>query len=454
LGTSATGGKLLLPLSTVLSVIRLAPSFIIPLNSVSVMGFSIIADYDEVSARSPDDYDTTVCSSIMNAMKLNITNKKLQPLDNVFKSTAATYKFYWFLAILELINERANTQPINNRSSITISFADLSYKMIANAFYAVKRYRINFGQSDSLQQIVESLSTRFNMVNNGKISREYWTTTAIEALLTANADDKDVVQAVDLLSRYVPYRFLTAWIKLSPMPDGKKNAALEKQSQQLAEELGYQCIYWIDGQEITVDSVYIDFMLDHFVELRDFIYWNLLVFLQSKNPNTPALAYKILPPDPNRESLIKQHRFFDILFTNGYKSKCIYSGIYIDPDEYALDHFLPYSYVAHNLLFNLIPVSQSLNSSKSNYLPDLDTFLPKLAAEHRTIFQFAHSLKSEATILEDYLILGSSYLQMEQASDEYFATIYRSYFSPAYDIALSQGFEKWSRPKCTILRQP
>ena len=39
-----------------------------------------------------------------------------------------------------------------------------------------------------------------------------------------------------------------------------------------------------------------------------------------------------------------------------------------------VDHFVPWSFVANDELWNLIPMESSLNSSKSNYLPDWNKF--------------------------------------------------------------------------------
>ena len=42
-----------------------------------------------------------------------------------------------------------------------------------------------------------------------------------------------------------------------------------------------------------------------------------------------------------------------------------------------------WSFVSHDLLWNLMPTDSSINSSKSNKLPDLNLYLPKLAEAHQ-----------------------------------------------------------------------
>uniref|UniRef100_UPI0040483A9D HNH endonuclease domain-containing protein n=1 Tax=Mariniflexile sp. TaxID=1979402 RepID=UPI0040483A9D len=48
---------------------------------------------------------------------------------------------------------------------------------------------------------------------------------------------------------------------------------------------------------------------------------------------------------------------------------CIYTGEKLIKGNYAVEHFIPYSFVSHDLIWNLIPADKSFNSSKSNRLP-------------------------------------------------------------------------------------
>jgi len=55
--------------------------------------------------------------------------------------------------------------------------------------------------------------------------------------------------------------------------------------------------------------------------------------------------------------------------------RCIYTGEPVSPEEFTLDHFLPWSFVTHDRMWNLVPASRSINSSKSNSLPSLEVYL-------------------------------------------------------------------------------
>lgn len=46
----------------------------------------------------------------------------------------------------------------------------------------------------------------------------------------------------------------------------------------------------------------------------------------------------------------------------------------INKDNFDMDHFIPWTFVMNDELWNLMPMDSSLNSSKSNKLPQWDPF--------------------------------------------------------------------------------
>jgi CRISPR/Cas system Type II protein with McrA/HNH and RuvC-like nuclease domain len=56
---------------------------------------------------------------------------------------------------------------------------------------------------------------------------------------------------------------------------------------------------------------------------------------------------------------------------------CIFSQKPIIKSDLSLDHFLPWSFIGHDQLWNLIPISKSVNSSKSDNIPSMDKYLDK-----------------------------------------------------------------------------
>lgn len=68
-------------------------------------------------------------------------------LASVFASTSSTYKFYWFLSPLELVEE-GNT---------VISKRKLFSRMISNYWYTVNYFHVSYGKQDLIQDAVRAI---------------------------------------------------------------------------------------------------------------------------------------------------------------------------------------------------------------------------------------------------------------------------------------------------------
>ena len=138
-----------------------------------------------------------------------------------------------------------------------------------------------------------------------------------------------------------------------------------------------------------------------------------------------------------------QRKFWDTAICSGLEVRCPYTDRLLDEREYDLDHFIPWSFVSHDLLWNLIPADGSINSSKSNYLPDLDIYLSKLAKLQHHSLKVSIQANYQPAILEDFLSLGYTPKEFVLMNEEEFLEVYRRTFGPMHQIALNMGFETW-----------
>lgn len=123
-------------------------------------------------------------------------------------------------------------------------------------------------------------------------------------------------------------------------------------------------------------------MQENYDILSSFAYWGLTNFLQVRNPNVPKIPNKLIKKE-DRNSLSAQRKFWNTAINGGLEVRCLYTNKLLVERKYDLDHFIPWSFVSHDLLWNLMPADSSINSSKSNKLPDLNLYLPKLAEAHQ-----------------------------------------------------------------------
>jgi hypothetical protein len=349
-------------------------------------------------------------------------DKKLDTrvLAQIYNNTAATYKFYWFVSLLDIFVKKQQRR---------ISFWEIIVGMIAEAWYPIHYFRLSFGKSDSLYERIIQLQQELNIPID--ISRE-----GLKYLLINKLGNASVKSILRIFTQNVPYWFLSPWIN-SKTP---KEVVIQSQN------LHNSCLYKIIGETIELNPHWETYLIDNYSILRDFSFWNLTIFLQKRNPNVPDVPSKLVKPI-QRDSLNIQRKFWNIFIDISGSMQCIYTGKTLYKKGYDLDHFVPWSFVSHNLLWNLLPVDSSINSSKSNNLPPLDVYLRPFAKMHQKALQNIYPKHPNNKLFEDYLSVYDSVSELATLSEDDFLRVYKKTFSPLVQIAENMGFKYWQ--KCT-----
>ena len=340
-------------------------------------------------------------------------------LSNIFKDTTATYKFYWFAGILDLV-------VLNGRRRIDAW--EIVAQMVAKAWYPVCYFHLSLGKSDSLYRAILLLQKEKNISIN--ISKN-----ELSAWFYENRKDEFLYETFKILLQHVPYRLLSPWIKAD-----NKELMIRSQS------LENNCLYKIEEEEetmwIEMNPLWLDYLENNYTILKDFTYWNLVVFLQKRNPNVPNISAKVINEE-EREPLYKQHHYWDFVISHGGSIRCIYTGKLIKEGEYDLDHFMPWSFVCHNLVWNLLPADSSINSSKSNKLPPLGKYLRHLAEMQQWAVNVALDGGFNGNVLDDYFSLGTTPQELADMSTENLYDCFERTYAPMSQIAQNMGFEMW-----------
>ena len=339
-------------------------------------------------------------------------------LSQVFKNTTATYKFYWFVALLDIVVKERKTK---------MSFWEIIAGMVAESWYPIHYFKLSFGKSDSLYVQSLALQQELNITIDADKER-------IKRVLLDNIGNSRVKSLLRVFALNVPYRFLSPWIPFTI------NSDVITCSQQFENN----CLYAINGETIELNPVWNEYLMEHYGILRDFAFWNLTFFLQKRNPNVPDVPSKLIKPI-QRDSLTKQHKYWDTYIETVGSLICIYTGKQILAKHYDLDHFVPWSFVSHNLLWNLIPADSSINSSKSNNLPSLEIYLRPFANVQQKAIKTLYKKNPNNTLLEDYLIVYDSVSDLVKLSEPDFYNVFRRTFSPMVQIAENMGFKYWQQ---------
>ena len=323
-------------------------------------------------------------------------NIDVSSLVSIFGHRTNSYKFLFFQAILQLIKQSLFKQFI-------FSFDELEKEMIKIADYPINVFKLSFGTQDQLaKQIIY-----------GKTS--------------------------DLV-KYVPYRLLTPFFKneLKGMLDGKKNKAIEKLSNTSRE---YNPIYKIESNKIEIYPEWMQYFISHYLIIEGWSFWHWVNYLQNKNPNTIALVNKLQKPSV-RNSLKSQTKYWKSILKER-ELRCIFSQKLITRNDLSLDHFLPWSFIGHDQLWNLIPISKSVNSSKSDNIPDMDEYLEGFINLQNVGLKVSHQImtpKKWKNQVDDFVMgLNVSFSNLTNEGS-IIAKKYQETILPLANIAHNMGF--------------
>ena len=281
-------------------------------------------------------------------------------IGRVFDAVDTTYKFYWFLSLIEMAFRSGSGQRLE------IPLAVLGREMVTQGWFTRRQFRLWFGHQDRLQAVIDHLAATSLLKPGAELSAA-----------RAEAARLPLTQVAKVLG-FVPYRFLSPWFQQELRilgSDSFKNDAI-KHFAIRSRRSGRSSPYYFDSavgrpNAILLDKTWITFLQSNYRVLRAFTLISLARFLEVRNPGIPGIINKL--ERPQDRDLTKARLFWNEVM--GIRPiHCLYSGTDLS-NGYDIDHFIPWSFVTHDLIWNLIPVSRAANASKSDSLPSFVHYL-------------------------------------------------------------------------------
>ena len=348
-------------------------------------------------------------------------------LGQVFNDTTNSYKLFWFLSILSLL--KRSEEP-------SFRFVDIFIGMAVAAWHPVCLFRLSLGRQDKLQEVILDFHKQSGLPLNAPPE-------AIRKFVSGSAD---ALMKLEYFKRYVPTRFLTPWFA-DKLRGERDDIVRTREIQVMAKEsqkTPFASLYYFDGalDSIRLNDSWRSFLLENLGIVQTFAEYHLALYLQARNPNVPGVVNKLCAPTMRQLTAARDFwRFVRSDFEKAGKTaqfKDIYSERQLT-DSFSIDHFLPWSFVVHDLLWNLTPVEPVTNSSKNDVLPDLDLYLPRLATLHFSAIDVA---RKRPKFLEDYTDCFKQDVESLLALGETgFILKYREILVPQAQIAMNQGFQ-------------
>lgn len=347
----------------------------------------------------------------------------------LFDNKSECYKLFWFQAIAGKVKEGQHI----------ITFETLINEMIADAWYMVSEYHLNLGPSDALERVVHRLSQISHMKSCEKKEK-------VLAYVAA-CKDKEVLAMKRTLSQNVPYRLQ------APFMESMKGKEWSRSGKKLAERINKEqrlMYYFLQFQGldtcIVIQNDWADYITRNYEIIQGWVELNLIQYLQRRNPSVPGIVDKLYAP--KERNLEKVKKYWKMIAA--IKPICeIYGGNHLDEKNMSIDHFVPWSYVAHDELWNLTPTTRSINSSKSNSLPDWNTYFPMLCQMEYSSYTLMWEYPEIHTAFEkcarEHLNNPEIKHQLYQKglSETEFSGRLENILLPVWQSAKSMGFTHW-----------
>ena len=367
----------------------------------------------------------------------------MEGFSRMMQSPSYCYKFYWLEAIVKLISENKEE----------VSYHEIIDEMIANAWYSVLEFHVHLSGlwadgeiRDNLEKAVLKLHRLSHLPANAS---------KIEIKNQIQRFEKELHPEKMFLTQNVPYKALSGFAnKGEERIDLNSSAgvmmtyynrinALSPLPYTFGEQKGLD-------RKIRFHGLWIQMIQEHMVSILGWIQYEKVRWLQTVNPEVPGLVYKLAPMDEKMRKLSHVRKLWDGIL-DMTQIIDVFREEPVKKEDYEVDHFIPWSFVMNDELWNLMPMDSALNGIKSNRLPRWDAFFRKFAANQYIMYELVQEKPGIRKLYEmcyrDNLhsIWASQELYRKGNSREEFYGILERNMRPVYDSARRQGYEVWER---------
>jgi hypothetical protein len=357
-------------------------------------------------------------------------------LEAMLSNFSASYKLYWFKGLLEEVLEGKRE----------IAFSSIVHKMISYAWYPVLYYNLNLGKADLLADTVRFLA-------KGKDFQISMDSTQKEIIGFLNeCKDNEVREKAKNFENMVPYRLVRPFFE-KEIAVAKQSGLKDHQVNRLIEDLSKKTplsLYEIEREsgKLLVNEEWAKYLIKNEALIKGWLNYKLVDYLQKRNPSIPAIPYKIFPPE-KRDLREASNIFKKVLRYSEMKD--IFTDLPFNNDNQvehggiSIDHFIPWSFVLHDELWNLCPTFKNINSEKGNKIPQMK-YIDKFSTFQYQTFIAARREHVSEKELESYLTIKNDIFSIVEGQDkgrEVFENAIKNTINPLYQIAYNHGYELW-----------
>lgn len=368
----------------------------------------------------------------------------IEGFSRMMKDPSYCYKFYWLEAIVELISE-------GRREA---AYGEIINEMIAHAWYSVLEFHIHLSGirgdgdvKDSLERAVKKLQDLSGLPANAS---------GIEIKNAAAQFDKQLHAEKQALTLNVPYKALSGFANKSgerislDSSAGRMMLYYNKLSKNglllpytFGDETGLK-------RRLFFNDAWAQMIKDNTVSILGWIQYEKVKWLQNHNPEVPGLVYKLSSLNEKVRRLAHVRKLWDGILDMRSMTD-VFMDEAIDRQAYEVDHFIPWSFVMNDELWNLMPMDSTLNSAKGNRLPDWNSFFLRFAKNQYILYEMIHEKARIRKLYEAcykdnlHSIWANTELYRRGNTADVFCGILEKNMRPVYDSARRQGYDVWEK---------
>lgn len=309
--------------------------------------------------------------------------------------------------------------------------------MIVAAFQTVTFFKLTLGPSDQLERVCRDLELRCGLCpRSGR-----------EDILAAIYSSPEILKKAKKIRIYVPALFLFPWLQeeLRGIAAGTARAKRAAELSILFRGKDQAPPYWLEGrgdsQVVCFASEWTRYLCSNLNVLESFVKHELCRFLHARNPGVPAITEKLELPRVRKLGRARSHWRKVLEARDGSPGFTMFKDIYSQEvlvGAFSIDHFLPWSFVAHDQIWNLSPVQARTNSAKGDSFPDIEKYLPALAKLHWFVirhFSIQHAEQNEYSTA-----FRAEFTTLQRQGAGALLQRYRELMTPQIQIAKNYGF--------------
>ncbi len=211
------------------------------------------------------------------------TNK----LGAIFSNTTSSYKFFWFSQIIKRAMQGVEVDTIQN----------IAEDMLISAYYLVNECKLKLGYKDELEEIAKYVYKKYSIQSNLSFGE-------LKKCFNRNGvfEDISVLKKLEILKNNVPIRLLSPFMNREEKEKVFNERNINETNLECDEQRkhGNAIPYRfgeVDGvdNKIILDDNFIDYVENNYGILDDFDKYNLVEYLQKRNPSVPGIINKLEP---------------------------------------------------------------------------------------------------------------------------------------------------------------